>query len=82
MIFLAINMAVIEPKLLKNLSKYKYSGVDKSLLSKYLLQPYWNWLVTLFPMWSKFTTDLTVLIGHYYERFFYIFKPFLTQLVA
>ena len=33
----------------QNLHLYKYSGTDKSLVSKYLLGPYWNWLVTLFP---------------------------------
>ncbi|KAJ9477679.1 Choline/ethanolaminephosphotransferase 1 [Pseudozyma hubeiensis] len=33
----------------KNLHLYKYSGTDKSLVSKYILGPYWNWLVTLFP---------------------------------
>ncbi|KAG0241303.1 hypothetical protein BGW41_006022 [Actinomortierella wolfii] len=33
-----------------NLSKYKYSGVDESLLSKYVLGPYWNKLVTFFPI--------------------------------
>ncbi|SPO22649.1 related to EPT1 - sn-1,2-diacylglycerol ethanolamine- and cholinephosphotransferase [Ustilago trichophora] len=32
-----------------NLHLYKYSGTDKSLVSKYILGPYWNWLVTLFP---------------------------------
>ncbi|KAF9116568.1 hypothetical protein BGX27_001424 [Mortierella sp. AM989] len=32
-----------------NLSKYKYSGVDESLLSKYVLGPYWTKLVTFFP---------------------------------
>ncbi|ODN74868.1 hypothetical protein L202_07172 [Cryptococcus amylolentus CBS 6039] len=31
------------------LDQYKYSGVDKSVVSKYLLSPFWNWLVTLFP---------------------------------
>lgn len=33
----------------KNLRLYKYSGADHSLISKYLLTPYWNWLVSLFP---------------------------------
>ncbi|KAF8985634.1 hypothetical protein BGZ46_003034 [Entomortierella lignicola] len=33
-----------------NLSKYKYSGVDDSLLSKYVLGPYWTKLVTFFPL--------------------------------
>ncbi|KAK0565245.1 hypothetical protein OC861_003857 [Tilletia horrida] len=31
------------------LHEYKYSGVDQSLVSRYILGPYWNWLVTLFP---------------------------------
>jgi ethanolaminephosphotransferase len=48
-------MPVIEKKLLKNLKKYKYSGVDKSLLSKYVLQPYWTRLVEFFPLWSLFS---------------------------
>ena len=39
---------------LQNLKKYKYSGVDLSLLSKYVLNPYWNWLVTLFPLWMAY----------------------------
>ncbi|KAG0232551.1 hypothetical protein BGX31_005132 [Mortierella sp. GBA43] len=33
-----------------NLSKYKYSGVDESLLSRYVLGPYWTKLVTFFPI--------------------------------
>lgn len=39
----------IPPHRVQNLHLYKYSGTDKSLVSKYLLGPYWNWLVTLFP---------------------------------
>lgn len=31
------------------LHAYKYSGADQSLVSKYILGPYWNWLVGLFP---------------------------------
>ncbi len=31
------------------LHAYKYSGTDQSLVSKYILGPYWNWLVSLFP---------------------------------
>jgi len=34
----------------RNLSNYKYSGVDKSLMSRYVLSPYWNGLVKLFPL--------------------------------
>ncbi|XP_020113166.1 choline/ethanolaminephosphotransferase 1-like isoform X2 [Ananas comosus] len=33
------------------LHKYKYSGVDHSLLAKYVLQPFWSRCVTLFPLW-------------------------------
>ncbi|KAJ1927570.1 hypothetical protein IWQ60_002827 [Tieghemiomyces parasiticus] len=36
---------------LPNLHKYKYSGTDKSLLSRYVLCHYWNNLVKVFPMW-------------------------------
>ena len=36
---------------LRNLHTYKYSGADDSLISKYILGPYWNWLVSLFPTW-------------------------------
>ncbi|KAI5454806.1 hypothetical protein NCC49_003689 [Naganishia albida] len=34
---------------LQGLKLYKYSGVDKSVLSKTILTPYWNNLVKLFP---------------------------------
>ncbi|CAE6477493.1 unnamed protein product [Rhizoctonia solani] len=34
---------------LENLKKYKYSGVDKSLLSNYVLNPFWNQFVKLWP---------------------------------
>lgn len=42
--------AIIPDELKPNLFKYKYNGVDKSLLSRYVLGHYWNWLVSLFPM--------------------------------
>lgn len=35
----------------QNLRKYSYSGHDGSLLSKYVLTPYWNNLVKVFPMY-------------------------------
>ncbi len=43
----------IPKKRIENLHLYKYSGTDKSLVSKYILGPYWNWLVTLFPKRSR-----------------------------
>lgn len=33
-----------------NLLKYKYSGEDRSIISLYVLSPYWNWLVTWVPL--------------------------------
>ena len=34
---------------LAGVDQYKYSGVDKSVVSKHVLGPFWTWLVTLFP---------------------------------
>jgi len=36
---------------IKALKKYKYSSVDKSLIQKYILNPYWCWLVEKVPLW-------------------------------
>jgi ethanolaminephosphotransferase len=36
---------------LENLASYKYAGIDKSYTTKYILRHYWNWAVTLFPLW-------------------------------
>ncbi|KAJ3547758.1 hypothetical protein NM688_g5370 [Phlebia brevispora] len=44
-------MGYISSAALENLKKYQYKGVDKSLLSRYVLNPYWTWLVTLWPKW-------------------------------
>jgi len=33
------------------LHRHKYSGVDHSYVAKYVLQPFWTWFVTLFPLW-------------------------------
>ncbi|KAM5567559.1 choline/ethanolaminephosphotransferase 1 [Rosa sericea] len=33
------------------LHRYKYSGVDHSLVSKYVLNPFWTRFVNLFPLW-------------------------------
>ena len=33
----------------RGLDQYKYSGVDKSVVSRHILGPFWNWLVTCFP---------------------------------
>jgi len=36
---------------LSNLKLYKYSAIDKSPIANHVLKPYWNWAVTLFPLW-------------------------------
>jgi len=36
---------------LSNLKLYKYSAIDKSPIANYVLKPYWNWAVELFPLW-------------------------------
>jgi ethanolaminephosphotransferase len=46
---------------LLHLKNYKYSAVDLSPVSKYILQPYWSWAVTLFPMWIA--PNLITLLG-------------------
>ncbi|KAJ6606799.1 Choline/ethanolaminephosphotransferase [Mycena sp. CBHHK59/15] len=43
-------MGYIPSVALENLKKYAYKGVDKSPLSKYVLNPFWTWFVTLWPL--------------------------------
>lgn len=33
------------------LQKYKYSGVDRSYMAKFVFQPFWSRFVTIFPLW-------------------------------
>ncbi|KAH8111880.1 CDP-alcohol phosphatidyltransferase-domain-containing protein [Phellopilus nigrolimitatus] len=42
-------MGYIPKHALENLNKYQYRSVDKSILSRYVLNPYWNQLVKLWP---------------------------------
>ena len=45
-------MVYIRQKDLGGLRQYKYSGVDKSLLSQYVLKPFYTHVVIkCFPMW-------------------------------
>ncbi|KAI6154246.1 hypothetical protein BKA82DRAFT_4099230 [Pisolithus tinctorius] len=43
-------MAYLSPSALRNLKKYAYKSVDESLVSRYILAPYWNWFITLWPL--------------------------------
>ncbi|KAI8365273.1 CDP-alcohol phosphatidyltransferase-domain-containing protein [Radiomyces spectabilis] len=46
---------------LENLKYYKYAAVDKSPVSQHVLRHYWNWAITLFPLWIA--PNLITLIG-------------------
>ncbi|KAJ9151862.1 Cholinephosphotransferase 1 [Pleurostoma richardsiae] len=46
---------------LKHLKSYKYSAVDKSPVSHYILRPYWNAVVELMPLWLA--PNMVTLIG-------------------
>ncbi|KAI8906250.1 CDP-alcohol phosphatidyltransferase-domain-containing protein [Gorgonomyces haynaldii] len=52
---------VVSQKHLKNLVHYKYSSLDLSPIANYILQPYWRWATTLFPLWLA--PNLITLIG-------------------
>ncbi|KAL7420627.1 hypothetical protein Q5752_004578 [Cryptotrichosporon argae] len=41
-------MRITKPQL-AGVDAYRYSGIDRSLLSRWVLGPFWTWLVTLFP---------------------------------
>ena len=45
---------LVPQRALDNLKLYKYGAVDKSPLTKYIMKPYWDWAVTLFPMWMAY----------------------------
>ena len=40
---------------------YRYSGVDKSPIARFILTPYWNYVTTLMPMWLA--PNLITLLG-------------------
>ncbi|CAH7666163.1 CDP-alcohol phosphatidyltransferase-domain-containing protein [Phakopsora pachyrhizi] len=44
-----------------NLSRYRYSGSDNSIISRYVLTPYWNRLVLIFP--TSVAPNLITLTG-------------------
>jgi len=46
-----IAMVYIRQEQLPKLKEYKYSGVDKSLVSRYIMKPFYtNYVIDLFPM--------------------------------
>ncbi|CCW63283.1 unnamed protein product [Phytomonas sp. EM1] len=55
----------IPPEYLGNLRKHKYSGCDRSIVSRYLMQSYWNFVVGLIPMTvaSNMITFIGFIVG-------------------
>ncbi|KAF1737798.1 putative CDP-alcohol phosphatidyltransferase class-I family protein [Beauveria bassiana] len=47
-----------------HLKSYKYSSVDKSPVSKYILGPWWNFFVTLLPLWMA--PNMVTLVGFFF----------------
>ncbi|XP_057814432.1 choline/ethanolaminephosphotransferase 1 [Cryptomeria japonica] len=45
----------------ETLHRYKYSGVDRSYVAKYVLQPFWSRCVNLFPLWMP--PNMITLLG-------------------
>lgn len=43
---------------LKPLDGYRYQGVDRSPISRFILSYYWNWAVTLVPLWMAYVLPL------------------------
>lgn len=67
-------MVYVRQEFLPNLKQYKYSAVDRSLTSKYILKPFYtNVVIKCFPMWMA--PNLITLSG-----FMFIVVNFLTLL--
>jgi ethanolaminephosphotransferase len=49
---------------LQHLKTYKYSSVDKSFISRYILKHYWNGFVELLPLWIA--PNLVTLLGFFF----------------
>ncbi|KAL8781091.1 MAG: hypothetical protein Q9213_006173 [Squamulea squamosa] len=49
---------------LVHLKSYKYSSVDKSLISRYILKYYWNGFVELLPLWLA--PNMVTLLGFFF----------------
>ncbi|KAI9713762.1 MAG: hypothetical protein M1828_001356 [Chrysothrix sp. TS-e1954] len=54
----------ISDEALEHLKSYKYSSVDKSYLSRYVLKHYWNAFVELLPLWLA--PNMVTLLGFFF----------------
>lgn len=46
------------------LKKYKYSGQDRSIMAKYVFQPFWSRFVLIFPLWMP--PNMITLLGFFF----------------
>jgi ethanolaminephosphotransferase len=60
---LTISVDALSDEALLHLKAYKYSSVDKSLLSNYVLRHYWNAFVQLLPLWLA--PNMVTLLGFF-----------------
>ena len=52
-------MVYIRQDKLPKLKEYKYSSVDHSLVSRYVLKPFYtNFVIKCFPMWMAYVLSL------------------------
>ncbi|CAD6576765.1 MAG: hypothetical protein ASARMPREDX12_008000 [Alectoria sarmentosa] len=54
----------VSEEALVHLKSYKYSSVDKSLISHYILRHYWNAFVELLPLWLA--PNMVTLLGFFF----------------
>ncbi|TEB28151.1 cholinephosphotransferase [Coprinellus micaceus] len=68
-------MGYIPQDMLENLRNYKYRGADKSLVSRFVLNPFWTWFVTLWPTWvapnTITLTGLSIVIFNFATLLYY-----------
>lgn len=55
------NVELLDDSSLANLRRYKYSSVDLSPTSKYILNPFWTWVAEFMPPWLA--PNMITLIG-------------------
>jgi len=71
----------VSRKGLSNLKNYKYSGSDKSIVAKYLGQPFWNWSVQFLPI--TMAPNLVTLVGFVFIIISYVLMaPFSPELLG
>ncbi|CAB0007331.1 unnamed protein product [Nesidiocoris tenuis] len=70
-----MNHKYLEPEMLQGFDNYKYSAIDNSPLSTYVMHPFWNRVVLLCPRWMApnlltflgflLTATATILLSYY-----------------